>query len=572
MEIPSTNKNNPQQMPTLAWSYARVSSSLQAGADRSGVERQEQALAAWLHDHPDLTLAEHLADLGLSASKGDHRSRGALGRFLAAADAGQVPAGSVLIVESLTRFSRENERQVLALLQRLWELGIGLAVCSHGTCYTAELIDAEPHRLHMLIGSMGQARAEADERSRRALGAAARRRDQQDQGQAPPAHHPWWLERNQAGQWLLLERPAATVRHAFTLAREGLGFARIATALNDGSFSPPPVAQAWRSGTVGPMLRSLAATGALVRKDATLPDYYPAVVTRAEFDEAQQAINRRKRFRPASANSLKCLNLFEGVSRCVYCDGPISYQSAGSKVRPGHPGYVHCRNAIRDRSCSHNTMLWADGWHAHCLVRLREAEWEQYLGGPDHGQGLAARQAQVEALTARLATLKAVVAANERRAEDEWAAAPGTERLATIERLLARQRTELQGLAAEQHDAAEALALEQAMPAPAEAAAEWRATVVSFIQGAATAPDGERLRFNRWLASRLPAISLLLDVPAKGERRGETRVALQVGDGEPDWQPLDRELAIHALASGASGGVFFGGIEGGLGAGVEWEE
>lgn len=168
-------------------------------------------------------------------------------------------------------------------------------------------------------------------------------------------------------------------------------------------------------------------------------------------------------------------------------------------------------------------------------------------------------------MAAGLATLAAVIASQERRAEDEWAANPDSERLATIERLLSRQRQDLARLSAEHQQLAEALAQEQAKPDSAEAAAEWRAGVAQFMQAARGASGADRIRFNRWLASRQPQIRLLLDVPGR-------RVALQVGGSNPDWQPIDRELALEALGQGAAEATFFGGIEGGLGAGAEWAE
>ena len=63
----------------LDWSYSRVSRDAQAGSDRSGLERQEQALQHWLADHPDYELAESLVDPGVSAGKGKQSTTGALG-------------------------------------------------------------------------------------------------------------------------------------------------------------------------------------------------------------------------------------------------------------------------------------------------------------------------------------------------------------------------------------------------------------------------------------------------------------------------------------------------------------
>jgi DNA invertase Pin-like site-specific DNA recombinase len=47
---------NPVQPKRLCWSYARTSTTRQAREDRSGMERQQQALAAWLADHAEFQL------------------------------------------------------------------------------------------------------------------------------------------------------------------------------------------------------------------------------------------------------------------------------------------------------------------------------------------------------------------------------------------------------------------------------------------------------------------------------------------------------------------------------------
>jgi len=96
------------------------------------MERQEQALKQWLADHQEFELHDQLVHPGVSASTGANRKRGALSRFIAAAQAGQVPPVSVLIVESITRFSREEELEVIeTLLSEFWKRQLGLAVVAH---------------------------------------------------------------------------------------------------------------------------------------------------------------------------------------------------------------------------------------------------------------------------------------------------------------------------------------------------------------------------------------------------------------------------------------------------------
>src|SRR5437867_425154 len=93
--------------PVVAYSYIRFSSRQQAEGDslRRQTEKAEDYCQrkGWTLD-ASLTLR----DLGVSAFRGDNALLGNLGVFLAAVKKGTVPAGSVLIVESFDRLSRQG--------------------------------------------------------------------------------------------------------------------------------------------------------------------------------------------------------------------------------------------------------------------------------------------------------------------------------------------------------------------------------------------------------------------------------------------------------------------------------
>jgi DNA invertase Pin-like site-specific DNA recombinase len=90
-----------------AYSYIRMSSPEQARGDslRRQVERSEQFAA-----QHGLVLDKEfrLSDIGKSAYSGENLKTGALGRFLVAVRAGKIERGSLLIVESLDRLSRQK--------------------------------------------------------------------------------------------------------------------------------------------------------------------------------------------------------------------------------------------------------------------------------------------------------------------------------------------------------------------------------------------------------------------------------------------------------------------------------
>src|SRR3954470_4641161 len=98
----------------LAYSYIRFSSAKQAAGDslRRQVEGTEKVCKrhGWTLDD-----SLNLRDLGVSAFRGSNVREGALAAFLQAVKNRKVKPGSVLIVESLDRLSRNQVRPALQL-------------------------------------------------------------------------------------------------------------------------------------------------------------------------------------------------------------------------------------------------------------------------------------------------------------------------------------------------------------------------------------------------------------------------------------------------------------------------
>src|SRR5438445_10301371 len=104
------------------FSYIRISSEQQTRGH--GIQRQMEASAKYAQDH-GFDLQESLEDIGVSAWSGANVGpEGALGRFLTAAKEGKIPAGSVLLVESLDRISRQQVRKSLGLFLSIIDAGI----------------------------------------------------------------------------------------------------------------------------------------------------------------------------------------------------------------------------------------------------------------------------------------------------------------------------------------------------------------------------------------------------------------------------------------------------------------
>lgn len=546
------------------WSYRRTSTTRQAKEDRSGMDRQEEALARWLAAHPDYVLQEALVDPGVSAGRGRHRKRGALSRFIAAARAGAIPPGSALVVESMTRLSREVATDALAMLLELWALDLAISFCTDGVVLDKALIDREDHRLHGVVGAIGQARREWEERSRRSIGAAVKARQLQDQGQRTGGPTPWWiarddrgeLVRDKAGGMVVDPTAAATINRAVELAINGMGTTLIAATLEDEGHRPPPTANRrsqygpargkWTHGRLSFLLRHQSLLGTLIRKEAPpIPGYYPAVLTPARWTELRAAMERRDKMRGRlRGSSQKVHNLFQGLGRCACCGGPISFHKASTRCREHHPGFVACRegNVREGGNCSNRGYILYDEWEAHCLTRLGSSDWEALLRRPEDDAGRLELEQEVAHLSVERDRLQAQLDAAQIRAEAAWLEGATETRQATIEGALEKLRATLKRVQADLAGAEQQLAIIRATPTGSDAAAEMMDRVAEFYFDLKEASPAGRLTFNRWLISRDPAIQFLLH-PGQ-------QIELLVGGVSQGVKPLEPEDRLEAVAYG----------------------
>lgn len=522
----------------LCWSYARTSTARQAAADRSGIERQEAALAEWLADHPDYELVEALVDAGVSAGSGKHRRRGALGRFIEGGRSGAVPPGSCLVVESWSRFSREVATDSLrTLLNDVWGQGLAISFCTDGVVLTSELIDREDYRLHGLLGAMGQARREWEERSRRSQGAVRKREELQNRGLRPAGRLPFWIERSSNGELAISKTYGPVIERAVELAISGLGMTLVAEQLNKEGCPPPPTkaanqyrpdpARRWGHGNVSRILRHPALIGTLERQNAgDLPGYYPALVSLEQWDQLRASIERRNSLKGAiRGRSHKAQNLFQTVLRCGCCGGPIGYTPPAKRSREGHPGYVACRHGGRKvNGCTMAGYLEYDRLEAHCLGRLRAADWEALLHRPEDEQEKHRLEQQAAAQEQELMRQRRQLELAERRAEDAWLEGD-EERTRTAERAVRRLREAVAAAEDQLRESQQALARLRAQPQSADQAAAMRSKVAEFAASIQAASGEQRMEFNRWLVSRNPAIEFRLYFDSEGASEARWRSA-----------------------------------------------
>lgn len=311
------------------YSYLRFSDARQAAG--SSADRQAEYARRWAAEH-GIVLDEALSmrDEGLSAYHQRHVSRGALGVFLAAIDAGRIAPGSVLIVEGLDRLSRAEPIQAQAQLAQIITAGISVVTASDGKVYDRERLRVQPMDLVYSLLVMIRAHEESDTKSKR-VRAAIRRQCEAWQagtwrGQIRLGSDPAWL-RWTGDAWEVIEERAEAVRVAVAMYLRGEGSVRIRRRLDE--LGLRMTARQTSATNLYKVFRLRALVGErsydVGGERYTLHGYYPAIMTETEFASLQHALDHRERRigRSAIAGIVTGLDIL----KCGYCGCAVGSQN-----------------------------------------------------------------------------------------------------------------------------------------------------------------------------------------------------------------------------------------------------
>lgn len=580
--------------PVLAVPYSRVSSADQVAGD--GLNRQQADPAAyavargWTLWEP--TAGGGYSDAGVSAFGGKNLTDGALARFLADARAGRFGTDPLaLLIEDLDRFSRAAPLAVLpVLIDDLLNAGHTLAVMGKGRDISRESVKANPMELHELLFAVNSAHEFSAKISSRVGAAHRSRRERMRAGAAINPHDaPAWIDLDASGQWTLNDY-APAIRRIVDAVLGGDGLHVVAAALNREGIPSPgqyrrqqwatgakrrtresykPVL--WSSASIRQVLRSPALIGdrqvltpghkarqrdwaervALMRrqgaKEADLPrppartyetplrGYYPAIATEGEQAAVLAALERRQK--KGLGNPSKLTWLAAGRTFCT-CGAPIG--AARSRDAYG----LRCSGRRKGTGCQQIGVRMLDA-QAHLLTRLAG---ESFLAMIEQQNGGAKTTALAAAITRQQQAQATVDQAEAATAAGVTALEGETD--AAVLGVLARRQVAMEATLADARRALRAAQAEvqqrQGGPGGAVMAGEAQEAVRGLLRKFAAGADDVDDR--RAVHRHLERLGVRVVLDGTGQR-----VALAIGDGAPDWQPLHAGLAADALAGGRSG-------------------
>lgn len=324
-------------MSPKVYSYLRFSDAKQASGD--SINRQKNFAKKWADEHGyTLDGSLTMTDSGLSAFHQKHIKTGALGLFLEAVNAGKIPSGSVLIVESLDRLSRAAPLVAQAQLTQIVTAGITVVTASDEKTYSMESLTANPTDLIMSLLLSIRAHEESATKSGRVKKAVRSRCEDWVSGKRRArivnGRDPGWVRWNGDNCELIPER-AEGMRLVVKLFLDGQGFVRIAKALQDAQLvATGENSTNWiytliqRPDLIG--VRVLKADG----QEYRLEGYYPRLISDDDFARLQLEYARRKQTPRAPGGKSKYPGLFTGLSvgTCGVCGLKLISQNQTRRV------------------------------------------------------------------------------------------------------------------------------------------------------------------------------------------------------------------------------------------------
>jgi DNA invertase Pin-like site-specific DNA recombinase len=335
------------------YSYARFSSAAQAKGD--SLRRQFDAAEKYATEH-GLELDTPFVDRGLSGYTGANRDKGDLKKFLDMIEAGMIPRGSYLLVDSMDRLSRLKPTEAANQL-----LGIALAGVKVVTLNNNNVFDENATLTDIIIAvaEIDGAHKYAQELGRK-VGQAHResKRKAREEGRVWSKTGPEWLELDPTTRkFKPIPERVALVKRIFEMCEAGMGTRVIAAKLNlEGiksfrSEQKPRKTKRARGGSQGDwydtsvlkVLKSRAILGEYQPRFADgSPDgesalgYYGEPVIDPALFHSVQAILAANTTRPGGRRSgvNEVRNLFQGLGTCSECGGTVGQHIRSKDKKP----------------------------------------------------------------------------------------------------------------------------------------------------------------------------------------------------------------------------------------------
>jgi DNA invertase Pin-like site-specific DNA recombinase len=400
-------------MNPKAYSYLRFSTDEQRLGDSE--RRQLELSSSYAKAHGLDLVEDDFADRGISAFRGAHVQEGKFGRFMSDVRDGRIVRGSVLLVESFDRLSRQNPLDALDIFRALIQAGIKIVTLNDNREYS-DTNSSDLGNLVTMLVIASRAHEESKTKSDRVAKAWANKRKNAGSIKLT-AKCPAWLRLSaDRKQYEKIEDRAAIVKHIFEQSAAGIGIYTIVRALNERRVPTFGSSREWHESYLKKILDNRATIGEFqphrLVNGKRVPDgdvekgYFPRVVSDDLFYRAKQGRAQRligdKGIGAGGRKGENISNLFQGVASCVYCGSKMLYINKGS----GNT-YLVCSKAQRGLGCE-KTRWRYDDFEASFIEFVDELDIASVVNSDQHEQDRTRLTNEIESIKAKLTSLEQI--------------------------------------------------------------------------------------------------------------------------------------------------------------------
>ncbi|MDB6019887.1 MAG: hypothetical protein JWR19_4376, partial [Pedosphaera sp.] len=309
-------------MKYKAYSYTRFSTGKQSQGI-SKIRQQESPLVLDFIKRHNLTVVQHMVDAGVSGFKGKNFSNtAALGKFIEQIRQGNVDRGSVLIVENLDRFSRDNITDCIGRFSEIIKAGVNIGLVSMNIIIDLDQMNNNPMLWTYVSNEFMRARGESKRKSDLSKANIANKIERAKKGERIyfGGLAPTWIKGvDENGGWIVGERINKIIQRVFQMYLDGNSCSAIAKTLNNENVKSIRDTL-WFNTTVKHILANRCVLGYCKVGSFESDNHYPRLVSDADFYAVQTKIARNVTNRGGSPSG-KVPNVFKGLLRCAKCSG-----------------------------------------------------------------------------------------------------------------------------------------------------------------------------------------------------------------------------------------------------------